>query len=140
MAKLTFPEALTGVGTVQIDSDAGSLQVKVIVPEKPEATATATVAFTLAPCVTWKLVAVGVSVNAGATVTVAALDVELASDALPMYVAVRLFVPTGSVVTATVAVPPEIAAVPIAAVPLLNTTFPMAVDGVTAAVSVTLAL
>jgi len=69
MAKLTFPEALTGVGTVQIDSDAGSLQVKVIVPEKPEATATATVAFTLAPCVTWKLVAVGVSVNAGAMLT-----------------------------------------------------------------------
>ena len=58
-----------GWGTVQFDSDAGSLQVKVIVPVKPEATATATVAFTLAPCVTWKLAAVGVSVNAGVMFT-----------------------------------------------------------------------
>jgi hypothetical protein len=68
MLKLTCPAALVGGGTVQIDSGAGSEQVKVSVPLNPEVNATVTVAVALDPCATWKLWAVGVSVNGAATV------------------------------------------------------------------------
>jgi len=54
---------MIGEGTVQIESGAGSVQVKTSVPVKPLARVTLTVAFTLAPGLTWKLPAVGLRTN-----------------------------------------------------------------------------
>lgn len=63
MWKLTCPPALVLGGTVQIDAGAGSVQVKVTVPEKFAPVASITVASTDDPCATWKLAAVGVRVK-----------------------------------------------------------------------------
>jgi len=65
MWKLTDPEALVAGGGVQVAANrvVGSVHLKVIVPVKPLASVTVTVASTAAPCVTWKLAAVGVRVN-----------------------------------------------------------------------------
>jgi hypothetical protein len=50
MWKLTFEVVLIALGAVQVDSDAVSVQEKVIVPLKPLLKVTATVASTLEPC------------------------------------------------------------------------------------------
>ena len=81
---VTFPETFVLGGAVQIDADAGSAQLKATVPEKPPVSASATVALAFDPCETWKLVAEGVKVNGVATVTVADVEVALASVALPL--------------------------------------------------------
>jgi hypothetical protein len=80
MWKLTGPEVLTAGGGVQVAANRveGSVHLKVTVPLKPFPNATSTVASIAAPCVTWKLAAVGVRVNGCVTVTAAL--VEAASE------------------------------------------------------------
>jgi hypothetical protein len=76
-------------------------------------------------------------VNGVATVTVADVEVAVANVALPLYIAVIVFVPTGKAVVLRVAVPDDNAAVPSTDVPFSKVTFPVAVLGLTVAVSVT---
>jgi len=70
-------------GGVQIDSGAGSEHVKVRGPVKPPFPVTVTVGLAVAPCVTVNDGAVGARVKADDTVTVAAVEVEFATDPLP---------------------------------------------------------
>lgn len=79
MWKLTAPEAFTAGGEVQVAANrvVGSVHLKVTVPVKPFPKATLTVASMAAPCVTWKLAAVGVRVNGCVTVTAALVEAAL---------------------------------------------------------------
>ena len=63
MWKLMSCDELTpAVGGVQIEAGAGSVQLKLTVPVKPDVNVTVTVASTFEPCATWKLEASAVIV------------------------------------------------------------------------------
>ena len=73
ISKVTCLGALICGGATQDDSEMLSEQVKVMVPVKPVANATAIVALTVAPCATWKLGVVGVRLKFGVTVAAKAV-------------------------------------------------------------------
>jgi hypothetical protein len=114
--------------------------VKLTVPVKPLAGVMVIWVVTGFPTGMLRVAGVADSVYGMVTVTVAELEeTELPCVALPLYVAVTTSVPAGNAVVANVAVPSETAARPKEVDPLLKKlTFPVAVEGLTVAVKVTL--
>jgi len=114
---------------------------KFTVPVNPVVGVMVIVCVAVCPAGTVRLVGLADMEYGAITVTTAGeTEVETLLYPSPLYVAVTLSVPAGSVVVVNIAVPPERALVAKAvAEPLLKKlTVPVAVDGVTLAVKVTL--
>jgi hypothetical protein len=130
---------------LQVELAGSPLQAKVMAAPNPKEGVAVMVELPLLPLATVIEGGLSERLKPGLpTVTVTAVEVELAKTASPAYCAVMLFAPTGSVVVVYVAVPvPSTVTMPRAVAPFRKVTAPVGivvapVGGATTAVSVTL--